>query len=349
MVYTKDGDSPYLANGIRGVVNIPLIPEKQKIPQKAGGHMSNEELVSEIQKGFVTENMERLYTKNLPLIKKFIKPYTAFEDESDLRQEAFLGLWQAAQHYETDKNTLFSTYMQYWVMQSVRRYLEKCGSTIRIPSNTRAKMTKCRRAIEQIEQEQGREPAMKEIASLMGISEREVQEIKVHMLGVGSLDIPISDDGSLTLSDTLQGDLSVEDEAVDKTYAECSKRELWKIVERYTSEKENNVIKEIFINNQTLTAVARMQGISLTRARQIKEKGLRKLRTGKARRELMEKFDVLDAKIYRGGAAGYKSNNFTSITEYLAVERAAAKERYEKYLQEIEERHKEPLGLSGEK
>ena len=37
--------------------------------------MSNEEIVSEIRAGrSVSENMEILYTRNLPLIKKFIKP-----------------------------------------------------------------------------------------------------------------------------------------------------------------------------------------------------------------------------------------------------------------------------------
>ena len=38
--------------------------------------MSNEELVERIRNGYhVTENMQVLYENNLPLIKKFIKPY----------------------------------------------------------------------------------------------------------------------------------------------------------------------------------------------------------------------------------------------------------------------------------
>ncbi len=69
------------------------------------------------------------------------------------------------------------TYTQYWIVQSVRRYLEKCGSTVRIPSHTRQKMTHCRRAIERIEQEQGREPANAEISAFTGMSEKEVGEI----------------------------------------------------------------------------------------------------------------------------------------------------------------------------
>ena len=75
--------------------------------------MSNEEIVSEIRAGrSVSENMEILYTRNLPLIKKFIKPYTAYECEADLLQESYFGLWEAVQHYETSKNVRFMSYAE---------------------------------------------------------------------------------------------------------------------------------------------------------------------------------------------------------------------------------------------
>ena len=48
-----------------------------------------------------------------------------------------------------------------------------------------------------------------------------------------------------------------------------------------------------------MAAVAREQGITIDRIRQIKEKGLRRLRTGKAKRELLEKFDIVEAGAYR--------------------------------------------------
>ncbi len=48
-----------------------------------------------------------------------------------------------------------------------------------------------------------------------------------------------------------------------------------------------------------MAAVAREQGITIDRIRQIKEKGLRRLRTDKAKRELLEKFDIVEAGAYR--------------------------------------------------
>lgn len=97
--------------------------------------MSNEELVERIRNGYhVTENMQVLYENNLPLIKKFIKPYTYYESEEDLLQEAYFGLWEAVRHYESAENVLFMTYARYWIKQSIQRYMENSGSILRISS-----------------------------------------------------------------------------------------------------------------------------------------------------------------------------------------------------------------------
>ena len=301
-------------------------------------------LIERIQGGFsASENMESLYKDNLPLIRKFIKPYTAYECEADLLQESYFGLWEAVQHYETSANVRFMTYAEYWIRQSVQRYLEKCGSTVRIPSHTRQKIARLRRAIDQIEQEQGREPTPKETAALLGVSVEEVQELQGYSQSVISLDTPIAEDNSLTLADTLQDDLSLENDTVDKIYSEHSKNELWGIVERYTAEKENEVIKEIFLHGKTMAAVAREQGVTIARIRQIKETGLRRLRMGKAKRELLEKFDIAEAGLFRGNLNNYREHSFTSIVEHLAEKRIEAEKRYKRHLAEIEEMHKKHM------
>ena len=63
-------------------------------------------LVTGFKNFFVTDNMERLYMSNLPLLRKFIKPYINYEPEEDLMQEAYFGLLEAIKHYETSKNVL---------------------------------------------------------------------------------------------------------------------------------------------------------------------------------------------------------------------------------------------------
>lgn len=311
--------------------------------------ITNEEIVCEIRAGRSTkENLWSLYDTNLPLIRKIIRPYIAYECEADLLQEAYFGLWEAARHYESSKNVRFMTYAEYWIKQSVQRYLDKCGSMVRIPSHTRRKITRLRKAASQLGQRQGREPTAAEVADLLGVPVDEAQEIQGYAQPVLSLDAPIRDGNGLTLADTLQADLSIENDAVDKIYSEHSENELWGIVERYTSARENGIIKEIFLHGKTMAQIGREQGVSIDRVRQIKERGLRKLKIGKARRELLEKFDIIEAGLYRGGLNSYKEHNFTSIVEHLAEKRIWAEERYKRHLAEVGEMRGEWRLCAGE-
>ena len=307
--------------------------------------MTNEELVKRIRGGsLVSDSMQLLNEKNLPLIKQCIKPYAAYEPMEDLLQESYFGLYEAVQHYETSENVLFMTYAPYWIRQAVIRYIEKCGSTVKIPGNARQKITKYKKAVEKLARDRGADPADSEVAAYMGISVKQVQDIKSYMQSVVSLDTPLTGNEDMTITDTLQADFSVEDETIDKIYAEHSKNELWGIVEHYTSDRENQIIREYFINNKPMAQIAREQELSLGRIRQIKEKGLRRLRMGKARRELSEKFDIVEAGAYRGGLNSYREHDFTSIVEYMAIKRQDAQEEYERHLREVEEMHRERTG-----
>lgn len=181
--------------------------------------MTNEKLVEEIKNGYsVTDHMQSLYENNLPLIKKFIKPYAVYECEADLLQESYFGLWKAVQHYETSENVLFMTYARFWIVQSVQRYLEKCGSTVRIPNHERQKIARYKKTVQELEQRLGRQPTDNEISDRMCVSVELLPELKIQMQGGASLDTSLTDDNSSTLADTVQADYSLEDETIDRIY-----------------------------------------------------------------------------------------------------------------------------------
>ena len=91
------------------------------------------------------------------------------------------------------------------------------------------------------------------------------------------------------------------------------------------------------------------EGLSFDRIRQIKESGLRRLWMSKAKRELLEKFDIAEAGLFRGGLTSYKEHSFTSIVAHLAEKRLEAGERYKRHLREIEEMHRNRLVRNSEK
>ncbi len=295
--------------------------------------MINEEIVQEIQNGFsVTVNMELLYTNNLPLIKKFIKPYVNYESEEDLLQECYFGLLDAVQHYKASENVKFMTYAEYRIRQRIQKYLENCGSVIRIPINYRQKIYRYKKSVYEFQQAYGHNPTDAQIAALMETTTGDIQNIRVHMAGVKSIDTPLQDSEELCLVDTIQSDLDIENSTIDKIYDEYQKNELWGIVERYTDNQQQYIIKQYFREGQTLSNISKETGQSIENVRKQKDNGLRSLRTGEAIQEIRDKLDVLDASAYRSGISQYRNHNYTSTVEYIAMRRTELEERYKQVL-----------------
>lgn len=293
--------------------------------------MTNEQIVEEIRNGYsVRENMQLLYERNLPLIKRYINRYTAYEDMEDLLQEAYFGLWEAVNHYETSENVLFMSYASFWIKQSAQRYIENCGSAVRIPSHMKQTIIRYKKTVQELEQKLGRIPTDQEVAYRMRVHVDLLPEIKVHLQGVSSLDIPLADDDSLSLCDTVQADYSLENDVIDKIYEEHAKNELWGIVKRFTTDRENEIIKEYYAKNKSMPEIAKEYGMSFQNVRTIKEKGLRKLRFGRAKREILEKLEVVESSIYRTGKANYDSHDFTSKVEHIAIRRAEIEQEYKR-------------------
>lgn len=142
--------------------------------------MTNEQLVKEIRNGYsVTENMRLLYESNLPLIKRYIKKYVAYENMEDLLQEAYFGLWEAVKHYETFENALFMSYASFWIKQAAQRYIENCGPTGRIPAHRNQMIIRYKKTIQGLKHEFSRIPTDKEIADTMRVPVEVIPEIKV--------------------------------------------------------------------------------------------------------------------------------------------------------------------------
>lgn len=284
--------------------------------------MTNEELVKKIKYGFsVTDNMQLLYTENLPLIRQFIRPYTYYEQVEDLLQEAYFGLVAAVQHYEEKKNVPFMAYAKYWIIQAVSRYIEQCGSVIRVPNHAKQKILRYKKTVEQLSQEQGREPTDTEILERMQMSIAELDIIKTHVQGIESIDKPIDNESEQTIAEGLKSDYSLENEVVEEVYKKHSKTALWGIVERYTSDIESNVLEERYKREATYYNIGSKYGFSTDRARQIEHKALQKLRLGRAKRELRESFDIEQSGIYRNGVGKYVEHGCTSTVEYYALRR----------------------------
>ena len=118
-------------------------------------------------------------------------------------------------------------------------------------------------------------------------------------------------------------------------YNEYSKNELWGIVERYTSNIENKVIADRYKQDMTYRDIGIKNNISMQRAREIEHSALRKLRIGKAKRRLLEKFEVVESGMYKTGFNSFNQHNFTSRVEFIAIRKAEIQEEYERRMREL--------------
>lgn len=291
--------------------------------------LSNEELVARIRAGQnIKGNMQQLYNQNLPLIRQFIKPFIYYEPEPDLLQQAYCGLWEAVQRYESSENTLFMTYSRFWILQDIRRYLEDNGSLIRIPSHRRQQIVKYKQFMRDFARERGRTPTSEEIADFLGVSEKEVGNIQMYSKSIESLDRPLtSDDEDFTVGDTVADGSDLEQDIVDRLHDEAVSRELWDIVQTYTDDMQGQVIRAYFHDGKSLTEIAREYGVSMERIRQIKAAGLRRLRMGKALRKIQEKCEIVSADIYRTSFASFKYKGSSSV-ESIVMRLEGLEEQY---------------------
>lgn len=290
--------------------------------------MTNEQLVEQIKNGYhVTECMQRLYKDNLPLLKKFIKPYTYFESEEDLLQEAYFGLWNAVQHYESSKNVLFMTYAQYWIRQSIQQYVDKCVSTIRIPSAYRQKIVRYKKIIQKFEQIHGRIPTDKEIAEYGQLTAGEIQKIQFYIQETVSLDAPLIDNEDISLSDTLADNFNLENDTIDKMFSEYQKTEMWSIVEQHTKEIQSKILWEHYKRSKTLSQIANEMGLTSDQVKQYKDDGLRRLRSDKAKQEILEKFEIMEASAYRSGLKRFREHGNSNV-EFIAIRKIELEEKY---------------------
>ena len=290
--------------------------------------LSNEELVARIRAGQnIKDNMQQLYNQNLPLIRQFIRPFLGYEDEADLLQQAYCGLWQAVQRYESSENVLFMTYAKFWILQDIRRYLEDNGSLIRIPSHRRQQIVKYKQFIRNFAREQGRAPTTEEIADFLGVSEKEVGNIQMYSKSIESLDRPLtSDDEDFTVGDTVADGSDLEQNVLDKLHDEAVSRELWDIVRAYTDDMQGQVIRAHFHDGKSLTEIAREYGVSMERIRQVKATGLRKLRRHKALNEIKQKCEVVEASLFRTSFASFKHRG--SSVESVVMRLEGLEEEY---------------------
>ena len=206
----------------------------------------------------------------------------------DLVQEGNFGLLKAIDKFDVSKGYKFSTYATWWIRQHIVRSIADKGRTIRIPVHMNESVSKVRICVSKFLSEKGRFPSTQEIVDRTGFSNDRVEELKVYMNDIVSLDSPIGEEehGEQTvLCDFISSDFRTDEEAMRSSLQEAIQDTF-----ECLSEKEQQILSLRFGLDdncpKTLEEVGLVYGVTRERIRQIEAKALKKLRNPKQSRKL---------------------------------------------------------------
>jgi RNA polymerase sigma factor for flagellar operon FliA len=200
-------------------------------------------------------------------------------DQADLVSYGMFGLIDAIEKFDTDRNIKFETYAITRIKGAI---IDELRSIDWVPRSVRAKARAVEQAYASLEASLGRSPSDTEVATDLGISENDLQQIfgQISYIGIVALDEVISGGGggdraeSVTLGDTLadRGDgpmAAFEVEEMKQILAGAINR---------LGDREKIVLTLYYYENLTLAQIGEVLGVTESRVCQIHTKAVMQLR-----------------------------------------------------------------------
>lgn len=161
------------------------------------------EKIALLRQGYVRARA-RLTDPNLRLVVPVAKRYTGGGQELlDLIQEGNLGLLRAADRFDVDRGTRFSTYAVWWIRQAVSRAVLDKSRTVRLTAGMLKRINGVQQAMEQKSHEISNRANLAEAAQAAGISARQAEHAVNLYHAPLSLDESHSDDDRCRLAAAL--------------------------------------------------------------------------------------------------------------------------------------------------
>ena len=232
--------------------------------------------------------LHRLTRANLRFVVSVAKKYQGQGlSLSDLINEGNYGLIKAAQRFDETRGFKFISYAVWWIRQAILQALAEQSRVVRLPLNRIGTISKIRKTSARLAQEHERAPNLEELANELEIDVEKIREAMQHTGRHLSMDAPFNENDDNSLLDVLSSDegIAPDDSLLDESVKIDIERALSLLHAR-----EAEITRLYFgIGREhplTLEEIGQRFGLTRERVRQIKEKGLRKLRQKHRRQDL---------------------------------------------------------------
>jgi RNA polymerase primary sigma factor len=198
----------------------------------------------------------------------------------DLVNEGNIGLIKAAERFDETKGFKFISYAVWWIRQSILQAVSDKSRKIRIPLNLQGLGAKIRAKRTEFVQQQEREPSIEELAEATGLRPEQVQKSLESYKMCSSLDAPLSSDSEGSLGQVME-DESIPQPDFELAIRDSQQEEVQHLL-NLLSPRQSTVLTMYYgigmKQPMSLNDIAETIGLSRERVRQIKDRGVRKLR-----------------------------------------------------------------------
>lgn len=260
----------FIKQYLKDISKIPLLTAEEEL------------VVAKKAKAGDKEALDKLVTSNLRFVISVAKQYQNHGvGLEDLINEGNMGLIHAAELFDPDKGVRFLSYAVWWIRQSLSKAIYDKGRTIRIPVNQIRTLTQLNKLSKQFEQLNERLPTAEELADLLGLPEKKIEELlEYNNNNPIAIDTPFSDDedsGSLL---DITPDKNTKDS--DQNLIDESLTININSILDLLGDRDHDILRLYFgigVDKLPTKEIARKLGISTERVRQLRDKALDRLRT----------------------------------------------------------------------
>ncbi|MCD8248730.1 MAG: SigB/SigF/SigG family RNA polymerase sigma factor [Lachnospiraceae bacterium] len=225
---------------------------------------------------------ERLVEENTGLVWSIVRRFAGRgTDSEDLFQIGAMGLIKAIDKFDTSFEVKFSTYAVPMIAGEIRRFLRDDG-IVKVSRTLKENSWKIRRESDDFRQKKGRDPTVKEMAALTGLSAEEVaqaMELRVEVESIYKA-MPQSDGSESCLLDRIESHAQGTWQAGS---ADAEKEQLLNrvVLEQLLldlPERERRLIIMRYLQERTQTEVASVLGVSQVQVSRLEKRILRRMR-----------------------------------------------------------------------
>lgn len=224
--------------------------------------------------------LERLVRTNLRFVVSVAKKYqNRGLSLGDLINEGNLGLIRAATRFDDTKGFKFISFAVWWIRQSIMLAIAEQTRTIRLPLNIINSITQLNKTLSEMEQQLERIPTAEELACEAEIEEWRIAGYLREAQRCVSLDKVVNPDVGSTLLDIIVDSDAAPDAGFSADAAVYEVDMLLKIL----SKREQMILRLYYglagSTSFSLDDIAALFKLSKERVRQLKDKGIKKLRS----------------------------------------------------------------------